>query len=173
MLNIVRWKKYQIKMVCILALMVMNMPSAKAVERLGYLGQSWSFPLFFGNPQSMDEVTYHLDTAYFLHEKWSATFSLNTQLAGMQLFYLELGPDFYPVQDKFLIPFISGRLLYTMLPNGDAGWRGNLGFEIHVSPNTQLENVRLRVSTGVGQLFLKPNDTIFLELLRVGLIWCF
>lgn len=70
MLNIVRWKKYQIKMVCILALMVMNMPSAKAVERLGYLGQSWSFPLFFSSPQSMDEVTYHFDTAYFLHEKW-------------------------------------------------------------------------------------------------------
>lgn len=40
-----------------------------------------------------------------------------------------------------------------MLPNGDAGWRGNLGFEIHVSPNTQLENLRLRVSTGGAVIF--------------------
>jgi hypothetical protein len=169
----VQWKKYQIKIICVLAFLFIAMPSAKAIERLGYIGQTWSFPIFFGTPQSTDEATYHFDTSYFLHERWSANLSINAQLAGMQLFYLELGPDFYPVQDTRLIPFISGRLLYTMIPNGDAGWQVNLGFETHVSKSSQLENLRLRVNSGVGQLFLNTEDVMFIQLIRAGLIWSF
>jgi len=173
MLNIVQLRKYQIKIALILAFVCMALPKAHGVERLGYIGQTWSFPLLFSSPQSHDEITYHFDMAYFLHERWSATLSINAQLDGLQLFYLELGPDFYPLLDARFMPFFSGRLLYTMLPNGDAGWQANIGFETHVAETSQLENLRLRVSSGVGQLFLNPNDVIFLELVRVGLIWCF
>jgi CDP-glycerol glycerophosphotransferase (TagB/SpsB family) len=169
----VQWKKYQIKIICVLAFLFVAIPTANSIERLGYLGQTWSFPIFFTTPQSNDEITYHLDTSYFLHERWSANLSINAQLAGLELFYLELGPDFYPIQDKTLIPFISARLLYTMIPNGDAGWQINVGFETHLSKSSQLENLRLRAGTGVGQLFLDSQTVLFTELVRVGLIWCF
>ncbi len=155
------------------ALFFMSIHPCKAIERLGYVGQTWSFPVFFTPVKSYDEITYHLDLGYFLTEKWSAVIAMNIQVAGMQIFMLELGPDFYPVQDVKVMPWISARLLYTMLPDGDAGWLTEAGIETHLSKSSELENLRLRVGVGGGQLFLNPQSTFFLEMVRVGLIWNF
>lgn len=173
MLNIVGFQKLQIKIILILSLILLNVPSAKAVERLGFIGQSWSFPLFFNTPNSFDEITYHLDTGYFLHEKWSAILSIDAQVDGQELFYLELGPDFYPVQDVKLLPYVSARLLYTMVPNGNPGWLVNMGFEMHLGKSYQIENLRLRVNTGGGQFLFDNSSLTFIELIRLGLIWTF
>ena len=144
-----------------------------AIERLGYIGQSWSFPVYLKPTKSWDEVTYHFDTAYFLNEKWSATFSLDAQVAGRQYFLLELGPDFYPIQDVIIMPWITGRFLYTMLPNGNIGWVSEVGFETHLSASQEGENFRLRISSGAGQLFVGSDNLFFIETARVGLLWSF
>lgn len=156
-----------------ISLVFLVIPSAQSVERLGYIGQSFSFPLFLRKQNSYDEMTYHLDMGYFLHEKIAVNLSIDTQVDGLELFYLEFGPEFYPVQDKMISPFVSARLLYTMVPNGTAGWLVNMGVETQLSQNHQSENFRLRLSTGVGQ-FLFENETIlFAELVRIGLVWAF
>lgn len=156
-----------------LSLIGLAAPSVNAIERLGYIGQSFSAPLFVRNPNSYDELTYHLDMGYFLQEKVAVNLSIDTQVDGLQLFYLEFGPEFYPVQDTLITPFASARLLYTMVPNGTAGWLANLGIESQLSRNHEAENFRLRISTGAGQFLFDGDNVLFIELIRVGLVWAF
>lgn len=171
-MNIVRLQNFQIKMVLIIALAIVPL-SSQAIERAGYLGQSWSVPLFLTTPHHHDEVTSHFDMAYFLDEKWTASLSLNTQVEGLKYFYLEFGPDYYPIQDVIVLPFISARLLYTMLPAGNAGWMSQVGFETHLGGSDEVENFRLRVSSGVGQFFVDKENELYVEIARIGLIWSF
>jgi hypothetical protein len=173
MLNIVQLKKLQTKLILIMGCLLGTFQTVSAVERLGYVGQTWSFPLFLRSPHSYDEITYHLDTAYFLHEKVSAALSIDTQVDGLQLFYLEFGPDFYPIQDSWFLPYMSARLLYTMVPSGAPGWLVNLGFETRLSSSYETENLRLRVNTGIGQFITHSDNFLFIELIRIGLIWSF
>lgn len=144
-----------------------------AIEKAGQIGQSWSFPLFLDPVKSFDQATYHFDTAYFLSEKVAASFALSAQVQGNNIFYLELGPDFYPAPDLKFLPFITVRLLYTIEPSKDAGWLANLGVEAPLSSSYQLENLKLRISSGGGQFFFDTDNVLFLELVRVGLIWSF
>jgi hypothetical protein len=147
--------------------------SVPAVERLGYIGQSFTFPLFLSDPQSYDDLTYNLDMGYFLHESVSVSLSINTQVDGMQLFYLEFGPQYYPLHDVFFMPYFSARLLYTMVPNGTAGWIADMGIEAQLSRSHDAENFRVRIGTGAGQFFFDNEYMMFVQLARVGLIWSF
>ncbi len=144
-----------------------------AVERLGMIGQSWSFPMYLSPNHNYKGITQHLDMSYFLHENWAAFLSINTQVNGPKIFSLELGPDLYPIQDVILLPFLSPRFIYTMIPNGKTGWYVSTGFEVHIGRSSQIENMRLRVSTGMGQMYVLPEEQTFVDLVRLGLIWCF
>lgn len=168
-----RLRNLQIKIIVIVLLTVAFSGRAMAIERAGYLGQTWSFPLFLTPSHSSKEVTYHFDMSYFLHEKWTADLSLNTQMDGLRYFYLELGPDFYPIQDVIILPFVSARFLYTMLPSGHPGWMSQIGFETHIAKSNEIENLRLRFSAGAGEFLMDPENQFFIELARIGLIWSF
>lgn len=111
--------------------------------------------------------------AYFLHEKWTAFLSINTQVDGQKYFYLDFGPDFYPLRDVIVMPFVSARLLYTMMPAGTPGWLSHIGVEIPLGTSREVENFRFRVSSGFGGFFLDGQDSYFVEMARVGLIWSF
>lgn len=148
-------------------------PRAYSIERLGYIGQSFSFPLFFRTPHSYDEMTYNIDMGYFLHENVSVSLSINTQVDGLELFYLEFGPQFYPIKDARFMPYVSARLLYTMVPNGDAGWITDFGIETQLSQSHEAENFRVRLGSGVGQFLFDSGNVTFLQLARIGLVWCF
>ncbi len=166
-------KNLQIKITLIAALCLGWLSQGHAIEKAGQIGQSWSFPVFLDPAKSFDQATYHFDTAYFLSEKWAASFSVNTQVQGNKIFYLELGPDFYPAPDLLLQPFMTARLLYTIEPTQDAGWISSLGVEIPLSRSYQLENLKFRLSSGGGQFFFDSGTILFLELVRAGLIWTF
>lgn len=166
-------KKLQIKIILLVVLVFQGVTTCHGIERAGQMGQSWSFPVFLDPIKSYDEVTYHFDTAYFLYEQWAAELSLDAQVGGRQLFYLEFGPNFYPVPDAKVLPYLSGRFLYTMVPHGDLGWLANIGFEIPLGRSYQIENLKLRVNTGGGQFFFDSGSNLFLELVRLGFVWNF
>ncbi|MEZ4846251.1 MAG: hypothetical protein R2877_04690 [Bdellovibrionota bacterium] len=144
-----------------------------AIERLGYIGQSFSFPLFFRDQHSYNEMTYHMDMGYFLHEnvgnvlvhqrssRW-----FGTVLSGIRASILS--------RTRYMDDAVClSQTFVFMVPNGDAGWIASFGFEMPLSKSYEAENFRLRFGTGMGQFLFDSGNVLFMQLARVGLIWSF
>ncbi|MCB0326316.1 MAG: hypothetical protein KDD52_01735 [Bdellovibrionales bacterium] len=161
-------------MLCLIVIaMISTATTSWAIDRLGYIGQSYFMPLVIQPDKNLGAQHYQVDSAYFLSEQWAYGINVSIATNQDQRVWIATGPEYYMLQDSQLTPFVYVRLLYSILPNGDLGWSMGFGFEYNLG-SFWLENLALKTSFGLRQIFFQnQEDQILLELVQLGIHWSF
>jgi hypothetical protein len=127
--------------------------------------------LTFTPERTYENRTYSLDIGYFLRESVTFTFSFQFAVDGAKQVAIALGPEFYLTKDTFVLPYLSGQYMYTMLPNGNSGWKITSGVEKNLYPLLGIDNIHVRLATGVYQIFEDPDARWAWEIIKLGFVF--
>ena len=145
---------------------------ATAVDRYGFLGNTFSFPMQFEPVKEAKNEAFAIELGTFFSERWAGILAFDFAVKDSDRIALAIGPRVYLALDLRLKPYVGGRFMYLVNTTNDIGGRIQFGLEYDLERLTRMNNLRFTAETGVTGFVQKDiADEMYWDMIRLGFAW--